>query len=281
MVSYMIPLMTRALVRVFCYHTTMFWADRVVQEIEQNRGKGGRLIVRDEKTASGRVHIGSMRGVAVHGLVARVLNDRGTQADFLYEINDFDPMDGIPAELPASEWEQYLGMPLNKVPSPDGRATNFAEYYASEFIEVIKGTGFDPKFYRGSELYLNGKMNDVIKIALTRAADIRRIYLEVSGSKKVDNWLPISMICAKCGKIGTTVAHGFDGKDVYYKCIAGAGGAVGCGHEGHGSPFDGGGKLPWKAEWPAKWKVLNVAVEGAGKDHSTKGGARDVPNHIS
>jgi len=89
------------------------------------------------------------------------------------------------------------------------------------------------------------------------------------------------MLCAKCGKVGTTQAHGFDGEKVYYKCIAGAGGAKGCSYEGSGSPFDGGGKLPWKVEWPAKWTVLDVAVEGAGKDHSTKGGARDVAEHIS
>lgn len=259
----------------------MFWADRIVNEIEQRRGKGSRLIIRDEKTASGRVHIGSMRGVAIHGLITHVLKARDANVDFLYEINDFDPMDGIPSELDASKWEKYLGFSLNKIPSPDGKAKNFAEYYAEEFIGVIKEAGFTPTFYRASELYQSGKMNQIIRTALKHAADIRRIYLEISGSKKVDNWLPISMICGSCGKIGTTVAHGFDGKEVYYKCIAGAGGAKGCGHEGHGSPFDGNSKLPWKVDWPAKWKVVSVSIEGAGKDHSTKGGARDVANHIS
>src|SRR6185312_6863624 len=33
--------------------------------------------------------------------------------------------------------------------------------------------------------------------------------------------------------------------------------------------------------WPAKWKVYGVMVEGGGKDHSTKGGSRDVGNHIA
>ena len=39
--------------------------------------------------------------------------------------------------------------------------------------------------------------------------------------------------------------------------------------------------MPWKVEWAAKWKVGGVLVEGAGKDHSTRGGSRDVANHIS
>jgi len=52
--------------------------------------------------------------------------------------------------------------------------------------------------------------------------------------------------------------------------------AKGCGHHGKVSPFDGRGKLPWKLEWVAKWRKLGVTIEGAGKDHTTKGGARDV-----
>jgi len=52
--------------------------------------------------------------------------------------------------------------------------------------------------------------------------------------------------------------------------------AKGCGYEGKVSPFDGRGKLPWKLEWVAKWVTFPVNIEGAGKDHSTRGGSRDV-----
>ncbi|MEK7628747.1 MAG: lysine--tRNA ligase [Patescibacteria group bacterium] len=263
----------------------MFWADSIAAEIleryrEALKGKMP-LIVRDEKTASGRVHIGSMRGVAVHGIVADILKSHGVDLKFLYEINDFDPMDGIPANLPESEWKQYLGLPLNKVPSPAPGAKNFAEYYAAEFMRIITESGFTPEFYRASELYESGNMNEVIRLALDRADAIRRIYLEVSGSQKPEVWLPISIICSDCGKIGTTQAFRWNGEQVEYRCTKGPGGAEGCGHEGKRSPFDGNAKLPWKVEWPAKWKVVGVQVEGAGKDHSTKGGARDVANHIA
>src|SRR5205823_2678596 len=37
-------------------------------------------------------------------------------------------------------------------------------------------------------------------------------------------------------------------------------------------------KLPWKLEWTAKWRNFGVTIEGAGKDHTTKGGSRDVAN---
>jgi lysyl-tRNA synthetase class 1 len=56
---------------------------------------------------------------------------------------------------------------------------------------------------------------------------------------------------------------------------------VPCGHTGRISPYGGNTKLFWKVDWAAKWSALGVDVEGGGKDHSTKGGSRDVANHIS
>ena len=55
----------------------MFWADKIAKEIiEKGSGKEGPLLIRDEKTASGRVHVGSMRGVAVHGVVSEALKEK-------------------------------------------------------------------------------------------------------------------------------------------------------------------------------------------------------------
>ena len=261
----------------------MFWADRIAEEIEQRFGKKvpAPLIVRDEKTPSGRVHIGSMRGVAIHGVLSEALAERGIKNSFLYEFNDMDPMDGFPEYLP-EEFRAYMGMPLFRIPSPDGKAKNFAEYFANEFKEVIRGAGFTPEFYNVSELYTSGRMDGVIREALLHASDIRRIYREVSGSQKPDGWYPLSVICENCGKVGTTKVHAFDGEKVSYRCeLDMVKWAKGCGHEGLVSPFGGKAKFPFKVEWPAKWKIVGVKVEGAGKDHSTKGGARDVANHIA
>ena len=263
----------------------MFWVDRIAGEIESHFAKASRdkkpLVIRDEKTVSGRVHVGSMRGVAIHGVVSEALAERGVQNTFTYELNDFDVFDTAQEYLPR-EFEQYIGRLVKDVPSPavpsealakEGAATNFAEYFGKEFKKVITDTGWTPEFYWGSELYMSGKMDEAIRQALENAEAIRRIYKEVSGSQKEEGWLPISIICERCKKITTTQAKKFDGKLVRYSCS--------CGYEGSVSPFGGNAKLLWKVEWPAKWKVLGVKVEGSGKDHSTKGGARDVANHIA
>ncbi len=259
----------------------MFWADRIVGEIEKRFGKPGRpLLIRDEKTLSGRVHVGSLRGVAIHGLVHEVLGEKGVETTFKFEFNDYDPMDGIPAYLDQAAYEKYLGMPLKNIPSPEDGYDNFAEYYGAEFKGVIEAAGWHTEVYRSSELYLKGQMDEVIRQALEGAEDIRRIYKQVSGGERKDTWLPISVICPTCGKLSTTFASDFDGETVQVQCRD-LDWVKGCGFEGRVSPFGGRAKLPWKVEWPAKWKVMGVEIEGAGKDHSTKGGSRDVANHIS
>ncbi|KND47288.1 MAG: lysine--tRNA ligase [Parcubacteria bacterium C7867-004] len=262
----------------------MFWADRIGKEIEERvpSTDGAPLLVRDEKTLSGRVHIGSMRGVAIHGLVSEVLSERGIKNTYRYELNDFDPFDSIPGYLDEAVFTEHLGKPLYLVPSPEPGFANYAEYFGAELQEVIKKAGFNPEYYKAyADLYAPGKMDECIRIALDRASEVRRILKEVSGSVKDETWLPISVVCESCSKMMTTRASDWDGETVAYTCDKGPDGTVPCGNTGRVSPFGGRGKLFWKVDWAAKWTVQGVDVEGAGKDHSTKGGSRDVANHVA
>lgn len=263
----------------------MFWADRIAQDIQEKKkdaiASGRSLLIRDEKTLSGRVHIGSMRGVAIHGLVGEVLSELGIKNEYRYELNDFDPFDSIPGYLDAEKFREHLGKPLYTVPSPEPGFKNYADYFGQEFVAVHKKAGFTPNYYLATELYQSGKMDPYIRIALERVADVRRILKEVSGSVKDESWLPVSVICEQCGKMMTTRAYDFDGETVGYTCDRSPDETVPCGFSGRRSPFSGGSKLFWKVDWAAKWVAQGVDIEGAGKDHSTKGGSRDVANHIA
>lgn len=264
----------------------MFWGNTILEQVrkrfESSINQGTVLIVRDEKTPSGRVHIGSMRGVVIHGVVTSKLQQAGIKARYLYEMNDFDPMDGLPVYLDRETFLPHMGKPLNMVPSPDGKAANYAEYFAEEFAAVIREAGFEPEFYRSSEIYKAGRYNEAIRQALEQAAKIREIYKRVSGAVKSDDWYPLQVVCEQCGKMGTTKVTSFDGEQVAYTCEKNmVEWATGCGHTGKISPFDGRAKLPWKVEWAAKFKIMNVAVEGCGKDHSTRGGSRQIADAIS
>ncbi len=261
----------------------MFWADRIADDIIRTRTPrdGKTFLIRDEKTLSGRVHVGSMRGVAIHGLVHEALAARGVESEYRYELNDFDPFDSIPGYLDEAVFTEHLGKPLYTVPSPVPGYDNYAEYFGAEFVAVHQKSGFTPTYYRATELYQSGKMDDCIRTVLTRAADVRRILKEVSGSVKDESWLPVSVVCEACGKMMTTRAFDFDGETVGYACDKGPDGTVPCGHTGRIAPWKGASKLFWKADWAAKWMVQQVDIEGAGKDHSTKGGSRDAAAHIA
>ncbi len=260
----------------------MLWADRIASEIRDTckPRDGATFLIRDEKTLSGRVHVGSMRGVAIHGLVSEVLTEYGVANEFRYELNDFDDFDTVPGYLDQEKFREHLGKPLYAVPSPEAGFKNFAEYFGAEFTDVHKRAGFIPTYYRATELYRSGKMDPLIRTALEKAAEVRRIYKEVSGSTKANGWLPVTVVCEKCGKLRTTRTSDFDGDTVAYVCDQNPDDTMSCGHTGRAAPWKGNAKLHWKVDWAAKWVAQGVDIEGGGKDHSTKGGSRDVANHI-
>jgi len=262
----------------------MYWADNLREEIikkkKEELKKKSHLIIRDEKTVSGSSHLGSLRGVAIHGIIYQLLKEGGISVKYLFEINDFDVFDSVPHYLDQENFAPHLGKLLLDVPSPDDTAKNYAEYFGNEFKTAIQKTGFDPEYYYSSALYKEGKFNEAIREALDKSELIKKIYKKVSGSVKED-WYPLNVFCESCGKVSTTKVTSWDGEAVQYVCGNFVDWASGCGHDGKISPFNGNGKLPWKVEWAAKFKILDVDIEGGGKDHSTKGGSRDVANNIS
>ena len=133
-----------------------------------------------------------------------------------------------------------------------------------------------------SKKYDAGEYDGWIVKAMENEAQIRKIYKDISGSQKPDDWHPLQVVCENCGKVGTTKVIGWDGKMASYVCEPHmVKWAEGCGHEGKIAPFKGKGKLPWKVEWPVKWAVYNVDVEGAGKDHNAAGGSYDVGKELA
>ncbi|MGH2349001.1 MAG: lysine--tRNA ligase, partial [bacterium] len=250
------------------------WVDVIVDDILASR-PSDRYVINDAKSPSGPIHAGSLRGVVLHDCILRSLNDRGREAVFLYGFDDYDPFDSRPQAV-SEEFDRYLGVPLSEIPSPAGDGRSYGQHYGLQFADVWRKVGADPQIYWTSEMYKSGRFNEAIRVALSRAEELIRIDREISGSQKAERH-PIQPLCEACGRIGTTVVVGWDGTRVSYECRPDkVAWARGCGHRGQRSPFDGGSKLQYKAEWAAKWWILRVSIEGAGKDHMTKGGSHDV-----
>ncbi|MBU0579096.1 lysine--tRNA ligase [Patescibacteria group bacterium] len=274
------------------------WADKLASGIIKWQKKLGikNLHVDDMKTPSGRVHTGALRGVLLHDLIAKVLQKQDPKVISTYIFNDMDPMDGLPTYLSREDYEQHMGKPLYKIPAPSlkksgidftqaseeekekySQAKNFAQFYAFDFINAFQRLGCEQKIIWSHELYESGQMDKTIKIALDNVDKMKKIYHEIADYDLPENWYPFQVICEKCGKIGTTLVTNWDGEKITYECQHDkVNWAKGCGHQGKISPFGGTGKLLWKVDWPAHWTSIGVNVEGAGKDHSSAGGSRDM-----
>jgi lysyl-tRNA synthetase class 1 len=257
----------------------MIWADREAKKLKERN-----LPLEwadDMKTPSGRIHVGSLRGVLVHDLIYKALKEIGVKTKFSYVFNDMDQIDAIPAFLDQKKWQAYAGKPLYKIPSPEPGFKSFADFFAQEFISVFNSINCHPQIIWSSELYRSGKMNEIIKLFLNEAEKVRDIYRKVAKSERSENWFPYTPICEKCGNIGTTNVYKWDGKFVHYRCEYHlVEWADGCGFEGKVEPINENGKLPWKLDWPAHWKVIGVTVESSGKDHMSSGGSYDMAVHL-
>jgi lysyl-tRNA synthetase class 1 len=255
----------------------MYWADELAATVT------GPQVVNDSKTPSGTVHVGSLRGVVLHDAIARALRDAGLETRFLYGVDDLDPMDAQ-ALLTPDAVERYMGVPLSRVPAPEGStAVSYARYFVGDlFMGTFAGLGIHPEIYWMSELYADGTMDSYIRTALDRADIVRDVYLRVSHVDKAAGWLPVSIVCENCGRIGTTLATDWNGETVAYACKPDyVAWAKGCGHAGRVVPAGGRAKLPFNVDWAAKWSHFGVTIEGCGKDLATKGGSRDRSDEIA
>lgn len=259
----------------------MFWSDEIAKEIIES-GKYSHYWVDDMKTPSGRVHVGALRGVAIHGLIHRSLVEQGkSDAHFSYVFNDMDPMDGFPHYLP-EEFKVHMGKPLYQIPSPEPGFESMAQLYAHEFIKVFNSLGFNPEIIWSSQRYKNGDFDQTIRKVLDDVKTVRKLYKSISNYDKPDNWYPYQVICPQCGKVGSTITTGWDGKQVTFECRSDlVEWAHGCGHVGQIEPTGDNGKLMWKVDWAAHWKVVGITVEGAGKDHMTEHGSHDLSSALS
>jgi len=264
---------------------TRHWADQIAREVKERVERDETLkkivkekgyIVYDEKTPSGKIHIGSGKGWIIHDAIAKAMRDLGLNAKFVLSSDDIDPYDKPNKDLPGS-FDKYLGMPFMNIPSPEKGYKSFAEYYFRQCTDKFDEFGIEAELESTGERYKKGDFNKAIKKILDHAHQVNDIFERFYGNRPKK--LPFNPICEKCGRIGTTLAYEWDSEKemIKYRCEENlVEWAKGCRHECELSPYDGNGKLPWKVEWAAKWPTVGVVCELAGKDHFTHGGSRSI-----
>jgi lysyl-tRNA synthetase class 1 len=248
----------------------MHWADVLAEELLKKQTKH---VLATGITPSGPIHIGNMREILTTDAVYRCLIEKGGDADFIYICDDYDPLRKVYPHLP-STYQQYVGKPLSEIPCPCGKHTSYADHYLDSFLGSLHTIGVNPRVYRASEMYNAGDYNESIQIALENTTKIKQILETLSGRKLPNDWLPFNVKCETCGRLSTTHPRLYEFPNVEYTCD--------CGHTGEiDIRKNGQGKLPWRVDWPARWKMLGVTFEPCGKDHATVGGTRETGAKIS
>ena len=243
----------------------MHWADAFVQDL------AGHQTVSTGISPSGPIHVGNMREILTGNFIYVASRDRGLETRFIYLCDDMDPLRKVYPFLDRS-YSSYVGQPLYKIPAPQGEGT-YSEYFLRPFLDTLDTINVRVEVIRTSNLYREGKFAEAIDVVMKNSQQIRRILEEISGRDLEENWSPYNPICESCGRINTTSITSYRFPYVEYSCR--------CGHSGQSDVRKDQGKLPWRIEWPAKWKILGVTVEPFGKDHGAPGGSYDTGKAIA
>ncbi len=244
------------------------WADVIAEDLLK---KGKKHRIATGITPSGHIHLGNLREMLTADAVRRAVIDKGGEAELIYIADTFDPLRKRYPFLP-EEYEKYVGMPLSEIPDPEGCHKNYADHFLEPFLESLEILGIPVKVEKADEMYKEGRYEEAIRTALKRRDDIARIIEEVTGRKLEEDWYPFMPLCEECGRINSAKVTGFDEKWIYYRCS--------CGHEGKAS-YRGGGKLTWRVDWAARWKILGITCEPFGKDHAAAGGSYDTGKRLA
>jgi len=259
----------------------MHWVDRIAEALLK---RGDEHTVASGISISGHIHIGHANDVFIADAIRRTLVERGAKAKAIWYADDYDPLRRVPWPLnqgeEAERYKQYLGVPYANIPSPSPEYRNFVDYFSRSFVESLREFGINVETYSAADVYRSGRMSELIRTALERADEIREILNRFRSKPLPDDWLPYDPICHQCGRISTTRAIDWSGTKVRYRC-EGTDYVSGCGYEGEADYTKGEGKLTWRVEWPARWKLLGVTCEPFGKDHAASGGSYDTGKLIS
>lgn len=250
----------------------MQWLNKIADELIARHGDE-EIVVSSGVSPSGQYHVGTLREVLTAEIIAIELRRRGKESRHLHIVDDLDVFRKVPVGV-SDEWQKYLGMPLCDVPSPDGQAASYADYFLKDLYVGIDKMHLTAEVVRAHEKYRQGFFAPAIEKALENVEGIRTALTSVSGRELDKNWTPIQVV-DEAGRIKNRSFKKIDeqAKVIEYDDING--------ELQKASYIDGHVKLNWRVDWPARWWLLGVNAEPFGRDHATKGGSYDTGVEIA
>lgn len=240
----------------------MHWADVIAKELASKHEK---QLISSGISPTGLIHVGSLREAITAEAIRKAVKEGGQDVRMIYLIDSYDPLRRRYDFLPPS-FEQEVGRPISHIPCPCGCHDNYAHHYIQPFMDSMSELGVECEIYWTHELYEKGLFAECIDDSFQKRDLVLKILNEVTGREMPSDFYPYSPRCGGCGKFSPKIVS-YQKPFVNYRCD--------CGFEGTSDITKGEGKLSWRLEWPAKWKIFGVTCEPFGKDHAAAGGSYD------
>ncbi len=215
---------------------------------------------------SGLPHIGTFGEVARTNMVRnafRLLTRDQVKTRLICFSDDMDGMRKIPPHLPNQEMlEQYLGVPLSRVPDPfSDQYESFAEHNNHRLMEFLDMFGFEYEFASSTAYYTSGRFDEALLKMLAVYDKVMDIIVPSLGAERQKTYSPFLPISPETGvvlQVPMVETNPAKGTITYLDPDSGkkvetivTGGAVKC---------------QWKADWALRWFALGIDYEMAGKD---------------
>jgi len=230
-------------------------------------------------TPSGKIHLGNLLDLTLCDGVLRELSNMGYKARHILFIDSQDPLRRLPVFVPKEfieKEEEFRGFPLEDLPDPWGCHENYAEHFVSPVREHAADFGIKLEILFAGEFHKRREYIEEVKFVFEnreRFIEVLNRIRSAAGHKTLypEDWIPYMPICNTCGRIAEWAVKPtyIDGYKVSYHCDV-------CKEDGEVDIRDGRGKLPWRLEWPARWKIFHVNFEPLGKDHLAAGSSFDT-----
>ncbi|HIJ00744.1 MAG: lysyl-tRNA synthetase, class [Candidatus Methanomethylophilaceae archaeon] len=241
----------------------MHWADVIARDLMST---GDKHLISAGISPTGFIHVGSLREAVTAETVRKALADQGADVRMIYLIDSYDPLRRRYDFLPEG-YEDEVGKPISHVPCPYGCHDTYADHFIKPFMESMDEIGVNCELFWTHELYERGMFTETIDATFRRRNKVLEILNGVTGREMPDGFYPFSPLCKRCGRLNGTHITAYEYPYVHYVCD--------CGESGKADIRKGEGKLSWRLEWPAKWKIFGVTCEPFGKDHAAAGGSYD------
>ncbi len=220
---------------------------------------------------SGLPHLGTMAEILRPSFVRKAFHqiEPSRPSRLIVFIDDLDGLRKVPENVPNREdVEQYLGIPVSKIPDPFGCCASFADHMLGLLGGFLAPVEVEYELMRAAEMYSSGRFDAGLKVILEKHAEIIAIIAPTLREENRAGWSPFMPICPNCGQVveRTVSAYHPERASIEFTCEKSAGGTSGCGFRGEQSVLGGKAKVQWKVDWALRWYVLKVDYELYGKD---------------